>query len=713
MSRGKCFVLASVGSEEVSPELRREKDALKRIIANICTNREIDIDPVYADEISEGGAVCDEVIDCLCSETLCIFDLTGLEPNVMYALGIRQQTSKPYITIAKKTQKFPSATHYGKETFFFEDITTDYDKREQFEDSLMASIKAQMEKHQGGVAVASVTNSDIMAQLIELTTVIKSVKEKADSQLSDLSGGGRVGGESFSSPLTTREIEQLYPAIEESELFKSDVNDEVVTEVPDILLEEFNEIDETKPTVEIVSQDEEILEEIADLVLEEFNELEREVIKDSDDQSDVYQEIIVDKDITAVNEEYNEIEESEKFEGISDTTPEIKTDILYKDKENSQEKNHEEESAQTPETVKLVKSDNSEKPKEKAKSNPYIIIEEYDEEENSKIEIANSFFAEQEEYHEEDNVELSQELYDELLKQAKKNKAALKAEKKAKTNANSLLEEILNCTPAPVKVKIESDKFEREKISPQKEAVKTLAETEREIIDTMLKRKGRTPKVMLAHSLQEKDIITVDMLLRSYPELSNETSLLAGTSVGSLYCAEQIEKIIDEILTSGNFNRIVNAIGSLANCFVINGICERKFTSFEGWIERAVKNSTLTNKQKAAILSQKVNMLEGADKLDEAIQIYEDILELDNEEPRYYYTAASLLNCKEDTGSKDRKLAYVNKMFELDKTGEIDFLTLGYMILRESELEKDKAKSKAILNVLEKLAPSTAMAFSR
>jgi|GEM_PF-4201568 len=467
MSRGTCFVVSpALGND--SPEMKRQNETLKRLIQSVCTNREVDLDPIRAVDISDSGEISDDVLNHLREDAFCLVDLTGLDPNVMYGLGIRVQTGLPFITFAQKGQALPFEK-IAQRTLFFEDIGMDYDKRDAFEDVLKESVSAILEKGTGKPA-ESVSNNEIMAGIVNLGKMIKGMKESASQSPSDISGGGR-------------------------ERIDNDNNKEVKTETAEIKAETGKAEKVTAPSE------------------------------------------------TAVAAE--EVKKSEE------------TDILK-------------------------------------------LIEEND----------------------------------------------------------------------------------------------------------------MKPKDIMTMALQSGNVEMLDKVLQSFPNLVSEYSLLAGTSIGSVYCADNIEKDIDGILASNNIKKIINTIGSLCNCFVINNLNDKKFEVFSAWVDKAVALQ-MSNKQKATVLAQKGRMLAGTDKLDDSIKLAEQIITLDEEESEYFFDAASLISEKNAPKDKERLITLAKKMLDLDKAKnneDVNHLTLACKILRSSDKNDDKNRAENILKTLKKIAPESAAA---
>lgn len=117
----RCFVIGPIGSN-ASPE-RNHADMF---INNIVRHALADFEPPYevarSDEREDPGMITDHMIHDILSAHLVIADLTFLNPNAFYELGIRHAAEKPVIHFAQYGTKppFDASPHRA----IIEDITT-------------------------------------------------------------------------------------------------------------------------------------------------------------------------------------------------------------------------------------------------------------------------------------------------------------------------------------------------------------------------------------------------------------------------------------------------------------------------------------------------------------------------------------------------------------------------------------------------------------
>jgi hypothetical protein len=95
-----CFVIGPIGAEN-SHERKHADLLLNLMIRHVLETEEFGYHVRRADEDSDPGMIGDRVVSQIINAELVIADLTDLNPNVFYELGIRHSTLKPAIHIAK------------------------------------------------------------------------------------------------------------------------------------------------------------------------------------------------------------------------------------------------------------------------------------------------------------------------------------------------------------------------------------------------------------------------------------------------------------------------------------------------------------------------------------------------------------------------------------------------------------------------------------
>jgi hypothetical protein len=101
-----CFVIGPIGKAG-SADRKHADFLLKGIIRPALSSEEAGYVVKRADEDADPGMITDRIISDIINADLVVADLTGLNANVFYELGIRHSVPKPVIHIAKANTPLP------------------------------------------------------------------------------------------------------------------------------------------------------------------------------------------------------------------------------------------------------------------------------------------------------------------------------------------------------------------------------------------------------------------------------------------------------------------------------------------------------------------------------------------------------------------------------------------------------------------------------
>lgn len=133
-----CFVVGPIGKDG-STERKHADLLLHAVIKHVLENEEFGYKVKRADQDADPGMIGDRVIADVINSSLVVADLTDLNPNAFYELGIRHSTELPTIHMAKSgtTLPFDNVAH---RTIFVD--LGDWHSIEQARTSLANSARA-------------------------------------------------------------------------------------------------------------------------------------------------------------------------------------------------------------------------------------------------------------------------------------------------------------------------------------------------------------------------------------------------------------------------------------------------------------------------------------------------------------------------------------------------------------------------------------------
>src|SRR5205809_903990 len=133
-----CFVIGPIGHRG-TPERKHSDLLLYSVIKPVLQATEFGYAVKRADEDSDPGMIGDRMVNDLLKADLVVADLTGLNANAFYELGIRHSAQKPTIHIAKDDTKLPF-DNVSHRTIFVD--LTDFHSSEQARSALAEAARA-------------------------------------------------------------------------------------------------------------------------------------------------------------------------------------------------------------------------------------------------------------------------------------------------------------------------------------------------------------------------------------------------------------------------------------------------------------------------------------------------------------------------------------------------------------------------------------------
>ena len=120
-NKKKCFFITPVGEDD--SETRKNADGL---IDNVLTDvlNGFDMEIICSHRVNNSDTITDRIVENILTCELAIADLTGLNPNVKYELGVRHAIEKHVICIAEKGTKLPFDTQDFRTIFYTNEISS-------------------------------------------------------------------------------------------------------------------------------------------------------------------------------------------------------------------------------------------------------------------------------------------------------------------------------------------------------------------------------------------------------------------------------------------------------------------------------------------------------------------------------------------------------------------------------------------------------------
>ena len=144
----EIFLACPIGSE--NSDTREHADQILRhlIQDTLCRYDEFqDVTVVRADKVGKPGKITTQIYRKITESDVVIADLTGLNPNVLYELGIRQAILKPYILIASKETDLPFDLKDSRTIFYdIKNLDSIADAKNELKNHLLEAFKGEVDQ---------------------------------------------------------------------------------------------------------------------------------------------------------------------------------------------------------------------------------------------------------------------------------------------------------------------------------------------------------------------------------------------------------------------------------------------------------------------------------------------------------------------------------------------------------------------------------------
>lgn len=129
----KAFIATPIGP--INSEIRRATDGLlSSVIKPVLES--FGFECVASHEESDQGSISQRMIEHLLYDDLVLVNLTGLNANVMYELGIRHSTGKPVVLICENNTKLPFDMYDQRTIFYTDDMKGVMELKDNLETAL-------------------------------------------------------------------------------------------------------------------------------------------------------------------------------------------------------------------------------------------------------------------------------------------------------------------------------------------------------------------------------------------------------------------------------------------------------------------------------------------------------------------------------------------------------------------------------------------------
>lgn len=229
-AKKKCFIVTPIGAD--NSNTRRAADGLiDAVIEPVCKRLGLEI--FVAHRIETTGSITSQVIEHILDDDLVICNLTELNPNVMYELGVRHSARLPVISLAQKGTPLPFDISDERTIFFDNDMAGVHALQPQLEKMIGLALK-DLEPDN---PIYRVKTNKIMKELHPQNDVESYLMDRLDrfeakfnrllAPNNTFKRNNSLSAQSFRRPLMV-EIRVVFPLLD-SDLTEDDVVDQITS----------------------------------------------------------------------------------------------------------------------------------------------------------------------------------------------------------------------------------------------------------------------------------------------------------------------------------------------------------------------------------------------------------------------------------------------------------------------------------------------------
>ncbi len=174
MNKKECFVICPISNEGTA--IRMASDYVLNTIINPALSSDYNID--RSDKIPDPNKINSQIMRHIIESDLVIADLRGLNPNVMYELGIRHALLKPTILIIDSATTLPFDIAQNKTIFYSFDEGSAYKYVTAIREALLALEKDSDCFETDVLNVLKLNAIDLSSKAQE--NLLKSIKDNLD-----------------------------------------------------------------------------------------------------------------------------------------------------------------------------------------------------------------------------------------------------------------------------------------------------------------------------------------------------------------------------------------------------------------------------------------------------------------------------------------------------------------------------------------------------